>query len=193
MIAAVILAAGASRRMGQPKQLLLVDGEPMLARVVDAVVTAGLDQVIVVLGASAEQAQPLLAGKAITIVHNPDWPEGMASSLRIGLAAVSPQAEAALFTPADLPRLLPTTIQHIIDHYHSTGKSVIIPSYHGRRGNPVLFARSLFPELMALRGDVGGRAVFAAHPEQVAMLEVSDAGILLDIDTPDEYRAATQS
>jgi molybdenum cofactor cytidylyltransferase len=190
-IVAVIMAAGGSQRMGQTKQSMLIDGQPMLARVVDTVV-AGLRQVIVVLGSSADQIEPLLAGKPVTIVINPDWREGIASSLRAGLAQATPDVDAALFVPADMPRLKLDTIRVVIARFQDTGKAIVVPTYGGQRGNPALFARTLFPELLALRGDRGGRALFASHQADMEMIEVDDPGILIDIDTPDDYRRLPQ-
>jgi molybdenum cofactor cytidylyltransferase len=186
---AVILAGGASRRMGRPKQLLMVNGQPMLLRVVDAVLEAGLSQVIVVLGASAGEIAPALLTRPVVIVTNPGWEEGIASSLRAGVASVDSRSSAAVFVPADMPRLSPAIILAIVSHFQATGKHIVIPTCGGRRSNPVLIARTLFPELIALRGDVGGRAIFAAHGADIAEIEVSDAGILSDLDTPSDYAA----
>ena len=191
-VSAVILAGGASRRMGQPKQLLPVDGRPMLARVVDAALQANLAQVIVVLGAGAGDIAPALSGRAVTIVINPNWQAGMASSLRAGLAAVAPHSEAALFIPADMPRLSAGVLQAIVWHFQTSHKGLVIPTCNGRRGNPVLIARSFFPELMALDGDVGGRAIVAAHPLDVAEVELNDDSILFDVDTPADYQAFSE-
>jgi molybdenum cofactor cytidylyltransferase len=188
-VSAVLLAGGASRRMGRPKQLLLVDGQPMLVRVVDAALKAGLAQVIVVLGADSGEIAGTLKDRPVTIVANPDWEEGMASSLRAGLASVDDRSGAALFIPADMPRLSPVVMRAIVSHFQALGKHIVIPTYGGRRGNPVLVARALFPELMALRGDVGGRAIFAAHTSDIAEVEISDEGILFDVDTPSDYDA----
>jgi molybdenum cofactor cytidylyltransferase len=199
-VSAVILAGGASRRMGRPKQLLLVDGRPMLLHVVDAALQARLAQVIVVLGSNAGEIAPELRDRPATIVVNPGWQEGMSSSLRAGLAAVLPDSSAALFIPADMPRLSPGVLQTIVAHFQesyvqTSGSQqphggIVIPTYQGRRGNPVLIARSFFPELMALSGDTGGRAIVAAHPADVAEIEVNDNSILLDVDTPADYEAS---
>jgi molybdenum cofactor cytidylyltransferase len=186
-VSAVILAGGASRRMGVPKQLLMVDGQPMLLHIVNVALQAGLTQVIVVLGAAAGEIAPTLNDRPVTIVANVDWEEGMASSLRAGLASVDTRSNAALFIPADVPRLSPVVIQAVVSHFESSGRWIVIPTCRGRRGNPVLIARALFPELMALRGDVGGRAIFAAHAADITELEIGDESILFDVDTPADY------
>ena len=190
-VSAVILAAGESRRMGQPKQMLLVDGQPMLGRVVRVVLAAGLDDVVVVLGAAAAEVKQALAGLPVRTVINDAWQQGMATSLRTGLTLVSPAAEAALFVPADLPCLTAQTIMAVVDCFASTGKPIVIPTCRGRRGNPVLFARRLFPELLAVQGDQGGRAIFASHQQEIGLVEVGDEGILLDVDTPEQYQSVS--
>lgn len=186
-VAAVILAAGGAQRMGQPKQLLLVDGQPMLARVVQAVCAAELGQVIVVLGAFANAVRPVLAGYRVSVVINRGWRAGMASSLRAGLSHVSAEADGALFVPGDMPYLRPSLLQAVAAHFYTSGKAIVVPTCRGQRGNPVLLARSLFSELAALQGDQGGRAIFASHPDDIAFLETDDAGIVRDIDTPADY------
>ncbi len=190
-VSAVVLAAGCSERMGWPKQLLPVNGTPMLVHVIDAILGAGIDEVVVVLGCAAERIAPVLAGLTVSIVVNEAWPEGLASSVRTGLAAVTPQAEAVVFAPADLPRLTAAAVRAVVQRYAATRRPIVVPVYAGRRGNPVLFARCLFAELGALRGDQGGRALLATHQADVEAVEVSDAGILLDVDTPGDYEALT--
>lgn len=185
-IATVILAAGGAQRMGQPKQLLPVGGQPMLARVVQTACAARLGLVIVVLGAARRQIAPLLAGYPITIVANTRWRSGMASSLCCGLRRVPADVDAALFVPGDMPNLRPDHLQAIAARFSAGGATIVIPTYGGRRGNPVLFARTLFPELCALSGDQGGRALFHAHAAEIATLELDD-GVLCDIDTPADY------
>jgi molybdenum cofactor cytidylyltransferase len=186
-VAAIILAAGGSQRMGRAKQTMLIDGQPMLLRVADAVLAAGLDEVIVVLGASAGEIMPVLTGRPLTIVVNPLWEEGMASSLRAGLAHVSAVVDAALFVPADMPRLSPALLRTIVAQWRAGGALIAVPTCNGKRGNPVLFARPLFADLLALHGDQGGRALFAGHAHEIALIETGDAGVLFDVDTPDDY------
>lgn len=188
-IAVVVLAAGGSQRMGQPKQLLPVGGQPMLARVVQAACAAQVGPVIIVLGAARQRVAPLLVGYAATVVANTRWRSGMASSIRMGLRHVPAGVEAALFLPGDLPYVQPETLRAIAAHFRASGKPIVIPTSGGRRGNPVLFARALFAELAGLAGDQGGRALFAAHGGDIALLEVG-ASVLRDIDTPGDYAQA---
>jgi molybdenum cofactor cytidylyltransferase len=189
-VSAVILAAGTSTRMGQAKQLLPLGGTTVLARTIDNVRSAGLVEMVLVLGASAEAIrrqlpQSLLEG--LRVVVNQAYRQGMASSLRQGLSALDPQTGAALIILGDQPFVRPQTLHQIMAGYHRSGAQIVIPSHQGKRGNPVLLSRSVFPEVMALEGDTGCRAIFPSHLEAILKVEVEDPGILLDIDNQDDY------
>jgi molybdenum cofactor cytidylyltransferase len=192
-IAAVILAAGKSARMGEAKQLLRLGDTTVLGQTIANARRAALDEVILVLGASAEAIRRQLPLEGLKLVINPHYEQGMATSLRAGLEAVSPQAGAALILLADQPLVRPATLSRLADHYRRTHPQILIPTCRGIRGNPVLLDRSLFAEAMALAGDVGCRALFAQHPEAIAKLEVEDEGILVDIDNPDDYQRLRQA
>ena len=194
-VSAVILAAGTSTRMGQPKQLLPLDGTTVLARAIENVRSAGLVEIVLVLGASAEAIrrqlpQSLLEG--LKVVVNQGYAKGMASSLREGLSQVSPRSDAALIILGDQPFIQPETLHQIIDGYHRAAAQIVIPSYQGNRGNPVLLDRSVFSEVMALEGDTGCRAIFMNHLDTILKLEVEDPGILFDIDSQDDYERSKQ-
>jgi molybdenum cofactor cytidylyltransferase len=193
-VSAIILAAGTSARMGRPKQLLPLGGTTVLARAIENVRSAGLVEVVLVLGASAEairrQLPPSLL-EGLKVVVNQAYAQGMASSLRDGLSALDPQSAAALIILGDQPLLRPQTLRQIIAGYHRSGAQIVIPSHQGKRGNPVLLRRSVFPEVMALEGDTGCRAIFANHPDAILKVEVEDPGILLDIDDQDDYDRLT--
>ncbi|OGO39985.1 MAG: hypothetical protein A2Z04_04215, partial [Chloroflexi bacterium RBG_16_57_9] len=168
-ITAVVLAAGGSRRFGRPKQLLDWCGQPMIAHVVDKVVEcvssgAGVTEIVVVVGHAAAAVGEALRGRPVRIVFNPDWAQGQSTSMRVGLKALGPEIGAALFILADQPGLTPAIIARIIQRYRETLAPIILPTFQGRRGNPVLFDRSLFDELMAIEGDQGGRTLFALYP-----------------------------
>jgi molybdenum cofactor cytidylyltransferase len=189
-VSAVILAAGASTRMGQTKQLLPLGGTTVLAQTIDNVRSAGLVEIVLVLGASAEAIrrqlpQSLLEG--LKVVVNQAYRQGMASSLRQGLSALDPQTGAALIILGDQPFVRPQTLHQIMAGYHRSGAQIVIPSYQGKRGNPVLLSRSVFPEVMALEGDTGCRAIFSNHLNAILKVEVEDPGILLDIDNQHDY------
>lgn len=187
-VAAVILAAGKSSRMGEPKQLLRLGETTMLGQTIDNVRRSVLREIILVLGGSAEAIlRDLTRKEGLKVVDNPSWQQGMATSLRAGLSAVGPETEAALIILADQPFVRPETFNRLAGHYGRSRAQIVIPTHRGIRGNPVLLDRSVFPEVMALAGDVGCRAIFGNHPQGIAKLEVEDEGILLDIDNQGDY------
>ena len=191
-VAAVLLAAGASRRFGSPKQLLPVAGRAMVARVTAAVLASQADEVLVVVGSRAEETVQALAGLPVRTVLNPEWEAGMASSMRVGLSQVSPAMDAVLFVLADQVNLTTGEVDAVISAYAMAlaesppTSRIVAPVHGGKRGNPVLFERSLFPELMAVKGDQGGRELMKRHPGFVLEVEVPTHGILNDVDTPQD-------
>jgi molybdenum cofactor cytidylyltransferase len=187
-VGAVILAAGGSSRMGEPKQLLTIAGQPMVRRVTQGVCAAGLDQVVVVVGAHAQAVQKALGGLAVQIVHNRAWAEGMSSSLRTGLDALRRDIQAALVVLADQPGLTPDLVRSLVVHYQTTRAPIVAPFYRGRRGNPVLFDRALFADLRGVEGDQGGRDLLIRYQDRVQRVEVDDPASLLDVDTHQDYR-----
>ncbi len=191
-VAAVVLAAGRSTRMGDRNKLLAeVDGAPMVRRVVEAILASRARPVIVVTGHERERVEVALAHLPVTFVANPDYAAGMAGSLRAGIAAVPGDCDGALVCLADMPRLTAPILDALIEAFHpEEGRAIVVPVHRGRRGHPVLFARAFFPEIMALEGDVGARSVLAAHPEAVVEVAVEDPAVLLDIDTPEALAAA---
>lgn len=188
MIAAVVLAAGASRRYGAHKLLLPVQGQPLIRRTVEQVLASRVEGVVVVLGRDAEAVRQALAGLPVRCVVNPDYREGMSSSLRAGIEALGPEVEAALIVLGDQPSVGPEIVDRLIESYRNAGKPIVVPSYHGVRGNPVLFAASLFPEIREVQGDQGAREVISRDPGRV--LEVAFAlPAPRDVDTPEDYEA----
>jgi molybdenum cofactor cytidylyltransferase len=190
-VAAIILAAGKSTRMGEAKQLLRLGESTVLGQTIENVRrSAVVDDIVLVLGASAEAIRRLLPASLLQdlkVVVNPVYEEGMASSLRAGLSALDPQVDAALIVLADQPFVRPETLDQIGRMHRQTQAQIVIPSYRGRRGNPVLLDRSVFAEVMALEGDIGCRAIFSSHTERTVKLQVEDEGILLDIDNQGDY------
>jgi molybdenum cofactor cytidylyltransferase len=194
-VSAVILAAGTSTRMGRAKQLLPLGETTVLARTLENVRSARLDDIVLVLGASAEairQQLPQSLLESVKVVINHNYGQGMASSLREGVSHVSPQSDAALIILGDQPFIQPKTLHQIIDGYRGARAQIVIPSYQGNRGNPVLLDRSVFSEVMALEGDTGCRAIFSHHLDGILKVEVEDSGILLDIDSQDDYERSKQ-
>lgn len=186
-IAGVILAAGESRRYGQPKALLPWRGEPFIRHVIRAARRAGLSPVIVVGGAHTPQIRLACADMDAQLVHNPDWEEGQSASLRVGLSALTAQVGAAVFLLADQPQVPNGLVTALVEAHAAGLPTIVAPLVDGQRANPVLFDRRAFPELMTLRGEMGGRALFSKYP--IAWVPWHDPRILLDVDTPEDYQA----
>jgi len=186
-IAAVILAAGASTRFGKPKQLLDWGGVPLLAHVADVALSAGLEPVIVVLGCQAEASCATLGARPVHTAMNWRWQEGMSTSVQVGLAALPPTTDAAIFLQCDQPLITPNLLRALVAHFEETGAPIVHPTHAGCRSTPVLFARRLFSELAAVTGDEGGRSLITHYEKEVATVEVADPDVLADIDTPDDY------
>jgi molybdenum cofactor cytidylyltransferase len=187
-IGAVVLAAGMSKRMGQAKQLLRLNSGTLLEQAIRNVSGASVDEIVLVLGFAAEQIYAQYEDrKDLRIVVNESYALGMASSLHVGLAALEATIAASLIVLADQPLVRSATIDRIIEEYRRTQAQIVIPMYRGFRGNPVLLDRSVFPEVMALQGDIGCRAIFGSHLEGIVKVEVEDAGILLDVDSKEDY------
>src|SRR5580704_7195586 len=185
--AAVVLAAGTSTRMGTAKQLLRLDDRPLLQHVLNCVRASGAKEIVLVLGFAAEEIRRGIDVQNVRVVLNESFQQGMGTSLKAGLSAVDPQCAGALIVLADQPFVRPATLDLLMAEHHRSKAQIVIPTYRGFRGNPVLLDRSVFPEVMALDGDVGCRAIFGTHLEGIVKVEVDDVGILLDIDNKDDY------
>lgn len=190
-VSGVVLAAGPSRRFGTdpPKQLAIVDGEPLVRRVVGEALDSDLTEVLVVTGLAAARVEMALEDLGVRVVGNPRFHDGQSTSVKAGLAAVEEHAAAAMFIPADLPRLSVTVINAIIDCYRQTGAPIVVPAFQGRRGAPALIDRALFDELDTIEGDSGGRQIFAAYEKSLVELPLASGSPLQDLDTPEDLRA----
>ena len=186
-VAAVVLAAGESRRMGEQNKLTMrVDGIPMVARVVDALQESSAQRVIVVTGHEPEQIQEALSGRNVELVHNPDYAEGIGTSVRTGIAALGDDVDGALVALGDMPWVSAEVIRRLVDAFTSDGElSIFIPMFGRKRGNPVLWGSQHFAELLALAGDVGGKALFHRHAEAICYVDVESASVNIDVDTPE--------
>lgn len=186
-VSAIVLAAGMSKRMGTIKQLIKVGDRTLLETTLAAVQESAIRETILVLGHEAETiAKTLKQDPAPKLIVNTSYPEGMSSSIRAGLNAVSPESSAAMIVLADQPLLSAAVINRMIHEYESLHAAIVLPVYRGFRGNPVLIDRSLFPEMMQISGDIGCRSIFGLHPEKIHKVQVEDIGILVDIDTADD-------
>ena len=188
--AAVILAAGASRRMGAPKALLLIGGETFLDRLI-RIYSEVLSPVVVVLGAEAETIRGgLVHPEPAQFVRNENWPLGQLTSLQCALAALPDNIGGCFFTPVDCPRVSAETLQALSGAFRedSPPPLVVVPRHGSRRGHPVGCSRALFAELLALPPEETARAVVHRHVARTCVVDVADAGILDDVDTPGDYR-----
>ncbi|HAJ45885.1 MAG TPA: 4-diphosphocytidyl-2C-methyl-D-erythritol kinase [Alphaproteobacteria bacterium] len=187
-VAAIILAAGLSRRMGTNKLLLPLNGTPVLARTIAAVRAAGIDKIYVVTGHDAHAVRGHLPADAVE-VFNPAFKEGMASSLRAGIAGLPEDIDAAAIVLGDMPALRPHDLHHLITHLDSSeGRELIVPAFEGKRGHPVIFARRLWPEILNAEGDQGARKVVLDNADAVCEVAVGHPGVIADADTPEALR-----
>jgi molybdenum cofactor cytidylyltransferase len=194
VVPAVILAAGASRRMGSPKALLPVAGGIFASRIIRAFHAAGVDDVTLVTGddheAIAAALRALSLSPAPRIVRNPDPSRGQLSSLWTGMdAALGPDSEALLVTLVDVPLIEPATVARVIEVWRAARAPIVRPARGDQHGHPVLFDAALFDALRAAPLDAGAKAVVRAFADRIVNVPVDDDGCLVDVDTPDDYRS----
>ena len=191
MIAAIVLAAGKSTRMaGKNKLLLDLHGTPMVARTVAAIASSPAKPIVVVTGHDAEAIKSALKNLPVSFVHNPRFAEGMSTSLKAGLAALPADADGVIVCLADMPAVGAAAIAKLVAAFNPTeGRAIVVPAYQSKRGNPVLFARAFIDEMMHAEGDIGARALLSAHADAVYEVEMDDAGVLADADTPAAFAA----
>lgn len=190
-VAALILAAGQSRRMGAVNKMLAeIDGLPMVAHVVDAALASRADPVIVVTGHEEQRIRAALESRDVAFAHNPNYAEGLSTSLRRGLAALPADVDGVVVCLGDMPSVTPTHLNLLIACFDpDAGKSICVPTYEGKRGNPVLWDRRYFREITEVAGDVGARHLIGAHDDKVTEVPMPDPGVLLDLDTPQALAA----
>lgn len=187
---ALVPAAGMSTRMGSPKQLLPFGEKTVLQTVVDTLLEADLDGILVVLGHRADAVRESLAGRPVSFHLNPDYRKGMFSSILCGLSVLEKSADAALIALGDQPNVRASVVRKVAAAYRNGNKGIVVPVYRGRRGHPALvdLGRYFF-EIRSLAGEEGLKPVMRGHPGDTQEVEVEDDGVLRDIDTPEEYRA----
>ena len=226
--AAIILAAGSSSRMGggRHKLLLPLEDRPVLAHVIDVILTSQARPILIVLGHEANQVRTQIPTYAthpdITLIENPDYLQGMSTSMRVGLEILishgykkampdsmaplpppdainrvptnpSSDVDSALIILGDQPLVTPRIIDTLISTWQMTGKRIVAPLYDGKRGNPILFAASLFPELLEVTGDEGGRSIVERHRQELETVELGDAIASYDVDTWEAYQRVVEA
>ena len=176
--------------MGTPKQLLEINGQTLVRRAATTALSSQVDEVIVVVGGAADQVRASLEGLPVRSVLNPDFVEGMSTSLRVGVQSLQAESQAVLVLLADQALLRPEVLNALVERYLESGAPIVLPSYAGTPGNPVLLDHSLFPELLAVQGDAGAREVVRRHLGEAVIVPFADANLQLDVDTWDEYQTA---
>lgn len=185
-VAGILLAAGTSSRMGRNKMLFELNGESVLRGAAGRALAAGLSPLLVVLGHEAEKSRGELDGLPCQIVINPNYEQGINSSLKAGISAVPAEAQAAVVMLADMPFVTPEMIAGLIDRYRSSEAPLVISDYEGVNAPPMLYDRNLFDELLAMTGEGCGRQVVKRHREEAEVLSWP-ASALADIDVPEDY------
>ncbi|HEY8201806.1 MAG TPA: nucleotidyltransferase family protein [Actinomycetota bacterium] len=187
MISGIVLAGGTSSRLGRPKQLLDLEGRPVLQHVVDAAAAAGLDEIVVVLGHMADEiAAAIDLPPGARTCLNPRYASGQSTSLEAGLDAADPASEAAVVLLGDQPRIGAEVVRAVVDRFRESGARVVRAWYGGRPAHPVLFARSVWDALRTVEGDRGARELLKAHPDWEVRLEAGPE-VPSDLDTWEDY------
>jgi molybdenum cofactor cytidylyltransferase len=190
-IAALVLAAGQSSRMGGPNKLLEnIAGRPLVRIVAEAALGSKARPVIVVTGHQRERVEAALAGLPVTFAHNPHFADGLGTSLKVGIAALPAQADGVIVCLGDMPQVDAALIDRLIGAFDpDKGALAVVPTIDGRRGNPVVWSRRFFPDLMAVEGDVGARHLIGRYAEAVTEVPLSGTAALTDVDTPEALQA----
>lgn len=190
MIIAVVLSAGESSRMGRPKALLPIQGQKFIERIIRVIGQSRVGRTIVVLGHHADQLRGKIEHLPVEVVINPDYRSGQLSSLQVAIRHIrdDDRCDGMLVHLVDHPFIDVALVDALIESFFETKKMIVVPSYKGKRGHPVIFSRELFGELLNAPLDQGAKAVVNAHRQETLEIEWHDEGITLDIDTPELYR-----
>jgi molybdenum cofactor cytidylyltransferase len=191
-VAVVVLAAGRSRRMAPLNKLLVADnqGTPMVARVVDNVLASHARPVIVVTGHERDRVEEALAGRPVHFAHADDYAEGLSASLKAGMAALPPEAEGVLVCLGDMPLVSGAMLDRLIAAFDpEEGRAIVMPTFRGKQGNPMLWSREFLTEIMTISGDVGARHLIGKHADRLVEVEMADDAVLRDFDTTDALKA----
>ena len=190
--AGIILAAGASVRFGQPKQLIKLRGKYLIEKVLDAALKSRLDRVVLVLGHEYQSILQALGAKVrdpqLEVVINHQYREGQSSSLKAGLESVRQAYSSVMYLLADQPMINSNTIDLLLDQFHGSGREIGVPVFEGQRGNPTIFKRSIYEEIMMLDGDIGARDIIAKNADRVLYAKIKDPLCFFDIDSPEDLK-----
>ena len=188
VVSIIVLAAGEAKRMGKSKQLLMLDGKPMVWWTVSKACGSQAAEVVAVLGSYSDQVKQELQGLPVKTVYNPLWGLGQAESVKAGLRAVRPDAKAVIFLPADQPLITTALLNQMIEAYRKGAGSIVVPTCGDRRSSPVLFGLKWDMEILKIHGDQGAKKLLDRFSEEVAYIPVSDCSLLMDADSPEDYR-----
>jgi molybdenum cofactor cytidylyltransferase len=188
MIDAIVLAAGRSQRMGTQKLLLPFAGQTVIEHIVDQVLAAPIRNTLAVVAEKENTVAAALSTKPITLAVNPDPKAEMLNSVRVGLRALDPGAQAAIIVLGDQPSLESAVLNQLVSAFRTTQKGIVVPVHNGKRGHPLLIAARYFDELQQHYDDVGVRGLLTAHADDIAEVAMADAGVLADMDYPEDYR-----
>lgn len=186
VVSGLILAAGSSTRMGRPKQTILIAGRPMLEYPLLAFLSSRVGEVILVVQKRSILRDVKAPMERVRVVANPDSARGLSTSVKLGVKKVSPRSDAVVIGLGDKPLVLGSTIDFLISAYERSRSMIVVPVYHRRRGNPIIFDRKAFPLVEEAEGDEGAKSVMRKHRELVLEVQVDDEGVAVDVDTPDD-------
>jgi molybdenum cofactor cytidylyltransferase len=189
MLSAILLAAGESKRMGEPKQLMPLGSSTLVGQAIDNLLNASVDETIVVVGHKAEEITKTIATKPVKIMLNPNYRQGMSTSIIAGLILVDPKSQAVMLALGDQPLVASQTINQLIEAFNNQNKGIAVPTHKGKRGHPIIFAIRYKPELMELEGDIGGREILQRHPEDILEVAVDSESVITDINTQEDYQS----
>jgi molybdenum cofactor cytidylyltransferase len=190
MISAIVPAAGLSSRMGQSKLLMPFGDKSLIEHAVDTLKASDVDEIVVVLGHEADQVRSRLERRRVNFVHNPDYREGLSTSVRAGMSAVAKGADAIMIYLADQPLIQPDEISRLIQAFAEAkraGKSIVVPFFENRRGNPVILDASYRAMVLDIAGDVGCKRIIRRYPEQVFAVQMQTDHVVRDVDTPEDF------
>ncbi len=192
-VTAILLCAGESKRMGENKLLLPWGKKTILHQSLQALLRSRVKEVILVVNDHTESIARTILDRKVKVVLNSNYRKGMSSSIQKGVEATDLNCKGILIALADQPSIRSRTINALIDAFHEKGEKIIVPSFRGKSGHPVIFPQTLRWELLRLKGDEGGKTILRRHPEEVHVVPVRASGVLMDIDTPRDYRKALRT